>query len=181
VQLGGFNSFSYADIARSVGVSKATIHHHFPTKADLGRRLIERYSDRFFRKLAELTTTTPSPVSRLRSYISVRTGLVRSQKLCLCGMLAAEHQTLTSEMKAELESFLRQNSDWVASTVAEAQTTGEAILNQDPAQLARLIIAGLDGLMILARSQSNVGTFEADAIELLSRMMVVHPSEKPAD
>jgi len=30
--------FSYADLAKSVGVSKASIHHHFPAKEDLGPR-----------------------------------------------------------------------------------------------------------------------------------------------
>ncbi|MEF9673014.1 TetR family transcriptional regulator [Pseudomonas sp. PCH446] len=31
--LGGYNSFSYADIAERVRITKASIHHHFPSKA----------------------------------------------------------------------------------------------------------------------------------------------------
>ena len=34
---GGYNGFSYADISEVVGIRKASIHHHFPSKADLVR------------------------------------------------------------------------------------------------------------------------------------------------
>ncbi|MDP2026901.1 TetR/AcrR family transcriptional regulator [Sulfuriferula sp.] len=41
VQRRGFNDFSYADIANEVGIRKASLHHHFPTKTDLGLALID--------------------------------------------------------------------------------------------------------------------------------------------
>ncbi|MEO9863924.1 TetR/AcrR family transcriptional regulator, partial [Yoonia sp.] len=39
----GFDGFSYADLAQDVGIRKASIHHHFPTKAALSAALMERY------------------------------------------------------------------------------------------------------------------------------------------
>src|SRR5215211_135610 len=39
VQTRGFNGFSYADIASELGLTKASLHYHFPTKAELGRCL----------------------------------------------------------------------------------------------------------------------------------------------
>ncbi|MCG8611460.1 MAG: TetR/AcrR family transcriptional regulator, partial [Pseudomonadales bacterium] len=36
LQTRGFESFSYQDLARELGITKASIHHHFPKKADLG-------------------------------------------------------------------------------------------------------------------------------------------------
>ena len=38
VQVRGFNGFSYADIAEALEVTKASLHYHFPTKGDLGKR-----------------------------------------------------------------------------------------------------------------------------------------------
>ena len=35
---GGYNGFSYADVAAVVGIRKASIHHHFPTKVDPSAR-----------------------------------------------------------------------------------------------------------------------------------------------
>ena len=36
----GYAGFSYADLAEAVGIRKASIHHHFPTKVDLGAALV---------------------------------------------------------------------------------------------------------------------------------------------
>ena len=51
VQTRGFNAFSYADIARALSVSTASLHYHFASKSDLGVRLIQRYEDSFERTL----------------------------------------------------------------------------------------------------------------------------------
>ncbi|RVA86508.1 TetR/AcrR family transcriptional regulator, partial [Mesorhizobium sp. M7A.F.Ca.CA.004.02.1.1] len=40
---GGYNGFSYADISADIGIRKASIHHHFPTKAELVSVLVDRY------------------------------------------------------------------------------------------------------------------------------------------
>ena len=39
VQRRGFNGFSYADIAAELGITKASLHYHFPSKAELGESL----------------------------------------------------------------------------------------------------------------------------------------------
>ena len=44
VQTRGFNGFSYADVATELGVTKASLHYHFPGKAELGEALIARYA-----------------------------------------------------------------------------------------------------------------------------------------
>src|SRR5262244_1051810 len=47
VQVRGFNGFSYADIAAELQITKAALHYHFASKADLGEALIARYAARF--------------------------------------------------------------------------------------------------------------------------------------
>ena len=39
----GFDGFSYADLAKEVGIRKASIHYHFPTKDALTISLMVRY------------------------------------------------------------------------------------------------------------------------------------------
>ncbi|UMO89950.1 TetR/AcrR family transcriptional regulator [Pectobacterium sp. PL64] len=36
----GYSSFSYADFATKIGISKASIHHHFPSKEMLGEEVM---------------------------------------------------------------------------------------------------------------------------------------------
>ncbi len=44
VQTRGFNGFSYADIAAELHITKASLHYHFASKAELGEALILRYA-----------------------------------------------------------------------------------------------------------------------------------------
>src|SRR5882757_9511989 len=65
---GGYNGFSYADIAEVVGIRKASIHHHFPSKVDLVRTLLERYREEAEAGIAALERHHPEPVDQLRAY-----------------------------------------------------------------------------------------------------------------
>ena len=47
VQTRSFNAFSYADIARTVGIRKASLHQHCAPKAALGVALVARYRSAF--------------------------------------------------------------------------------------------------------------------------------------
>jgi AcrR family transcriptional regulator len=51
VQTRGYNGFSYADVAAELNISKASLHYHFPGKAELGEALIRRYAVRPWRFL----------------------------------------------------------------------------------------------------------------------------------
>ena len=59
VQTRGFNGFSYADIAGEVGITKASLHYHFATKAELGRTLVARYADAFEGALQKISAEQP--------------------------------------------------------------------------------------------------------------------------
>src|SRR5688572_25133762 len=90
VQTRGFNGFSYADIAESMKVTKASLHYHFRSKAELGKRLIERYEKNFLDALGGITASTQDARERLRRYADIYAGVVNNNRMCLCGMLAAE-------------------------------------------------------------------------------------------
>ena len=47
VQRRGFNGFSYADVARELGLTKASLHYHFAGKTELGEALLGRYTETF--------------------------------------------------------------------------------------------------------------------------------------
>ena len=57
VQTRGFTNFSYADIAAELGITKASLHYHFPSKAELGQAVIARYGERFAEALSEIDRT----------------------------------------------------------------------------------------------------------------------------
>ena len=91
VQTRGFNGFSYADIATTLGVTKASLHYHFPAKAELGHRLIERYEKNFLAALETIDQTSTTAREKLKRYAQIYADVLRNNRMCLCGMLAAEY------------------------------------------------------------------------------------------
>src|SRR5947209_5357593 len=68
VQTRGFNNFSYADIAAELGITKASLHYHYPGKAELGEALITRYAERFSEALSQIDRDLPDAHGRLEAY-----------------------------------------------------------------------------------------------------------------
>src|SRR5437763_17109025 len=94
VQNRGFNGFSYADVAAELRLTKAALHYHFAGKAEMGEALIGRYADRFAAALDGLDASALSAPAKLEGYANLYLDVLRDQRMCLCGMLAAEYQTL---------------------------------------------------------------------------------------
>src|SRR5947209_14524428 len=99
VQTRGFNNFSYADIATELGITKASLHYHFPGKAELGQALITRYSKRFSEALAGIDRELPDARAKLEAYAALYADVLRGERMCMCGVLAAEYQTLPKKMQ----------------------------------------------------------------------------------
>ncbi len=100
VQLRGFNGFSYADVAAELSITKASLHYHFAGKAELGEALIARYAERFKGSLAEIEVRPIDARAKLDAYAKLYADVLRGKRMCLCGMLAAEYQTLPKPMRS---------------------------------------------------------------------------------
>ena len=105
-QTRGFNGFSYADIAGELGVTKASLHYHFPGKADLGRALIERYTVGFAAALERIEHSGVPAFAQLQHYVAIYGDVLKAGRICLCGMLAAEYTTLPAPMQDAIRAFL---------------------------------------------------------------------------
>jgi TetR/AcrR family transcriptional repressor of nem operon len=170
VQTRGFNGFSYADIAESLGVTKASLHYHFPTKADLGRRLIERYETGFLETLAAIDAAHPQAGDKLRRYARIYAEVLRANRMCLCGMLASDHATLPKPMREKVRHFFDENERWLARVLDDGRKSGQLEFKGAPVELARMIVASLEGAMMLARSYGEASRFDAAAERLIAEL-----------
>lgn len=170
VQTRGYNGFSYADIADAMHVTKASLHYHFPAKADLGKCLIERYEKNFFAALAGIEAQTGDARERLRRYVAIYDGVVRADRMCLCGMLAAEYGTLPDAMRVEMRHFFDENERWLVGVLKEGKRAKALSFKGTASEAARAIVGSLEGAMMIARSYGEPARFRAVSDRLLSEL-----------
>ena len=168
VQTRGFNAFSYADIAEALHVTKASLHYHFPTKAELGAQLIDRYAAGFAKALADIDGSSKDDAEKMRRYVDLYGGVLRDNRMCLCGMLAAEFATLPKPMKAGLKQFFDANEKWLTAILESGRAATCLRFTGDASELARLLVGSLEGAMMIARSYGQVERFDATAGRLLA-------------
>jgi TetR/AcrR family transcriptional regulator, transcriptional repressor for nem operon len=178
VQVRGFNGFSYADIAAELGITKAALHYHFATKADLGEALISRYAARFADALAAVDAVADTASIRLSGYADLYLQVLRKRKMCLCGMLAAEYQTLPQPMQDAVLGFFNQNEIWLEGVLEQGHVDGSLQFSGTARDTARLIIGSLEGALLVARPYGDVERFRAAAANLLASFS--HVAAQPA-
>ena len=167
VQVRGFNGWSYADIAEELKVTTASLHYHFPTKAALGTKLIERYTVTFKGALDALDQKERTAEAKLAGYAELYVGVLRKNRMCLCGMLAADLSTLPKEMREGIKRFFDDNEVWLASVLETGRKATQLRFQGTAVDQARFILYSLEGAMLVARSYGDPGRFTTAVDRLL--------------
>ncbi|ASG20358.1 TetR/AcrR family transcriptional regulator [Nitrospirillum viridazoti] len=172
VMAGGYNGFSYADIAAVVGIRKASIHHHFPNKVDLVRTLVARYREEARTGIAELERHVPDPLAQLRSYAGYWEGCITdaSASFCICAMLASELPILPEEVALEVRAHFRFLAAWLASVFERGAQQGLLRLSGTARAEAEAFLAAVHGAMLSARAYGDPKMFGVVMTPLLDRL-----------
>jgi len=126
------------------------LHYHFAGKAELGHRLVTRYTDRFRSALAAIQASASPNRDKLAAYCDLYRQTLNNQRMCLCGMLAAEYRTLAQPMRDVVSSFFDQNRAWLADLLDAGREAGDLHFTEPSEQAAKIIIAALEGAMLIA-------------------------------
>lgn len=151
VQERGFNAFSYRDLADSIGIKTASVHYHFPNKAELGKALMARYLEGLEDYLAELDARAITDRARLESLISSYQETESRGAICLCGALASDIETLSRDIQELVSAYLKLSESWVRTTIRNGIRSGEFSPTSSGADLAATLIAGLQGALLIGR------------------------------
>ncbi|MCA1645288.1 MAG: TetR/AcrR family transcriptional regulator [Chloroflexi bacterium] len=177
----GFNGFSYADVAAELHLTRAALHYHFASKTELGEALIGRYAGRFAAALEVLDTSDLGAPAKLQGYVKLYVNVLRDKRMCLCGMLAAEYQTLPQRMRAAVIHFFDTNEAWLQRVVDQGQHDGTLHNDGSARDIARAIVGGLEGAMLVARPYDDISRFQAAATHLLAGLISGDPRRQPAE
>jgi len=168
----GFDGFSYADLADDVGIRKASIHHHFPTKAALSVALMKRYYIDLEKTCAEIDATKTTGRARLSALIDrYRDALDGGKSLCLCVSLSTSRESLPKEVISQISQFRAMMINWLKHVYAAGQSDGSILDIRDPEAEAAAALSLLEGAQLAARAEENPKLFES-ALRLMQQRLL---------
>jgi TetR/AcrR family transcriptional repressor of nem operon len=148
----GFEGFSYLDISRHLGITKASVHHHFPKKVDLGLALCDWTQDWFEQGISHFDTKATSNWNKLERYVrAAMKHSLNEQKLCPISAFYSDLNKLPDSIKERVKALDDYELDWVTQVMQDGIENNEFTANQNPRALASLFIFSCKGALYYAR------------------------------
>jgi len=154
----GFSGFSYQDLANRLGIRKASVHHHFAQKADLGLALCD-WTEQWLRQGFEhFDRQGTGAVDKLQRYLrAAAKHTFNEHKQCPVSALHSDLAILPDSMQQRLQQLMAVEHEWVSRVFRAGLESGElTTLNRTASSaddMARLFIFTCKGALFYARLQ----------------------------
>ncbi len=189
----GLNAFSYLDLSEIVGIAKASIHYHFPSKTDLACAILINYGEQFFNlldiykaeeeKAYKITYNKHSSnnvtlgdnvnnevflIKLIDYYISAfRQTALNENKICLCLMYATDYINLDVASQIVVKKFYIDNENWLFNILHKLSNHNKNLTHSNTI----LFFSTLQGLVVRNRIIKDITEFDK-AVKQLKRLLV---------
>lgn len=170
IQRLGANGVSYQHISNIVGIQKASIHYHFPTKEKLLEELLDRHSSYFLGLVDGIIASGSSAEVKLDRYMVLFQSTLKEgkqDKACLCGMLGAELATLGLPSVKRIRKFYWENEKRLTKILEEGKNAGIFGFSGQPDTMAALIFSLLEGAALIMRAEGGPKKFKSVCDQLM--------------
>jgi TetR/AcrR family transcriptional repressor of nem operon len=158
VQRRGLNGMSFQDLSDSVGIRKASVHHHFANKSDMVSALLARYREQFSARVEHILEAKGSGAAKLKAYFALFSETLQEEpheKSCLCGMLAAELLSLREDTVEQVRAFFQDNTRVIVQILRYGRQDGTLSYRGDPTRFAGVILSSLEGALLISRCEGG--------------------------
>jgi len=166
IETRSYLGFSFQDVADAVGVRKASLYHHFPTKEALGIEVIRQATQSFKAWDAAKVRT---PEAALESYFRMyRNTLKAGSGMCPAGALAPGWDCINDELRQAVQELRQTQVLWltgVLGALMPARKKGASV-----ASLAGFVFAASQGALLAARMTGRVEDFDEAIAQLRSSL-----------
>lgn len=163
---GGYNSVSFRDLANDTNIKSSSVHYHYPKKENLGQALIQRYSERFFEALEQMSLAAETPREKLMAYRALyRHALTEDGAVCLCGLLGSELAGLPDILTNDVKQFFKSNMKWIEEVLPDTMPLEMRQIS------ASSLLAGLQGAMMLSNSLDDIELFDKTTNNLVENCL----------
>jgi AcrR family transcriptional regulator len=169
----GYAGFSYQDIAEAVGIRKASIHHHFPAKEDLGAAIVERGRAWLMQSRGPIAADAEGILRQFDRYLRFFERLVaEGDRLCLGGRLSADLAILPAPVRDPFRDFSADHLAWRTELFTAGQALGVFQRNETPQDQALMLGAAVQGAVQVARTRGDADYFRRIAAQLRRQFLV---------
>lgn len=167
----GFGGYSYGQLAKRVGIRKASIHHHFPAKADLGLALTRRYAQRLDTALSDIVARSTTAADALTDIFALyRSAMEGGEKMCLLCALSGDAASLSPKMREALHSANLMVVRHIERVLDRGRDEGSVTLTENAQDEALSILAALQGAQLIARARQDDALFDRALAPLRARL-----------
>jgi TetR/AcrR family transcriptional regulator, transcriptional repressor for nem operon len=152
IRLGGFNGFSFREIAADVGIKSSSVHYHFPTKENLAAAVIHRYTDEVAELIEQELAKDPDPI---RVWTRAFRGTLHSaERMCPCAVLGAVSLDLPQEVVLEVKRFFQMCLD-------------KLMAGGLPSNSAAELLSTITGAMVVANALGDMTAYDRATRDLI--------------
>jgi len=166
IETRSYLGFSFQDVADAVGVRKASLYHHFPTKEALGIEVIRQATESFKAWDAAKVRT---PEAALEAYFRMyRNTLKAGSGMCPAGALAPGWDCINDELRQAVQELRHTQVLWltgVLGALMPARKKGASV-----ASLAGFVFAACQGALLAARMTGRAEDFDEAIAQLRSSL-----------
>lgn len=167
----GYHRTALEDVLRESGTGKGNFYHHFRSKEELGYAILDRLLRDFTERTLDpiFRDASRPPLEQVEAFLGAIVAAQRARNCmggCPMANLATEladfHEGFRQRLLAIFD-FWRQR---LAEALARAQAEGTLAAEADPDGLARFLVAGLEGAILLTKVQKDIAVMEGCIAEL---------------
>lgn len=161
----GFAGTSVDDVLAQAGSTKGAFFHHFASKADLGRALVDRWAqaatDHLERTMARAEQLAADPLERLLTFTDLLVDeagdLAPDQVGCLYASFLYERGMVDAPTRAVIAGSMRLWRGRLADLIAEAAEAHPPRSPVDPVELADQLLIVFEGGFVVSRALDDPG------------------------
>ena len=167
IQTRSYLGLSFQELADRVGIRKASLYHHFPSKEALGIAVLERSVRQFDDWVGQLGG---SPQVQLQAYILMfRDVLGAGKRVCPGGALGPGWDSIEPGLQQAVRQMRQRQIDWLTVVIGQIKRTGNKA-HATPAQIAAEIFAVCQGALLSARITGRASDFDEALAPLIAQL-----------
>ena len=153
IQTKGYDSFSYNDLSLRLGIRKASIHHHFPKKQELGLAYL-KYRFELAKDIEnQLRNSKMNSLQKLQAFLDLGVKLIEEKKICPVSSFQADRWNINEEMQGVLTKIEETEMSMLTSILEDGRSSEELFFVGEAKDQASLILSSMKGAILYAQGQ----------------------------